>query len=137
MMKARIAAALLVALVTLPAAAWAQEAGDRQEDRNAVELERVAQNNLLRSDAAADAPVGPRAVPPRFEDYALEPAVESRFATAEDAAVMRPPTRGSKALMIAGAALLVAGLIIGDDAGTFVAVAGAGIGAYGVYLYFE
>jgi hypothetical protein len=136
MMKARIAAALLVALATLPAAAWAQEAGDRQEDRNPVEHEQVAQNDLLRHDAAAEAPLGPHAIPPRFEDYALEPAVADRFATAEDA-VLRPPTRGSKALMIAGAALLVAGLIIGDDAGTFVAVAGAGIGAYGVYLYFE
>jgi hypothetical protein len=29
----------------------------------------------------------------------------------------------------------VAGLIIEDDAGTLVAVAGAAVGAYGVYLY--
>ncbi|MGQ0561207.1 MAG: hypothetical protein ACT443_04960 [Gemmatimonadota bacterium] len=39
--------------------------------------------------------------------------------------------------MIAGAALFVAGLLIEGDAGTFVAVAGAGIGAYGLYLHFR
>lgn len=40
-------------------------------------------------------------------------------------------------LMIAGAALFVAGLIIGDEAGTVLAVAGAAVGAYGLYVYFR
>ena len=40
-------------------------------------------------------------------------------------------------LMIAGGALFVAGLIIGDDAGTVLAVTGAAIGAYGLYQYFR
>lgn len=39
--------------------------------------------------------------------------------------------------MIAGAALLVAGLLIEGDAGTLVAVGGAVIGAYGLYLHFR
>lgn len=39
--------------------------------------------------------------------------------------------------MIAGAALLVAGLLIDGDAGTLVAVSGAAIGAYGLYLHFR
>ena len=39
--------------------------------------------------------------------------------------------------MIAGAALLLAGLLIEGDAGTLVAVAGAAIGAYGLYLHFR
>jgi hypothetical protein len=38
--------------------------------------------------------------------------------------------------MIAGGALLVAGLLIGGDAGTLVAVGGAVIGAYGLFLHF-
>jgi len=38
--------------------------------------------------------------------------------------------------MIAGGAAFVAGLIIGGDAGTVVAVAGVGIGVYGIILYF-
>lgn len=40
--------------------------------------------------------------------------------------------------MIAGLALFVAGLVIDDnDAGTVLILAGAGIGAYGLYLHFR
>lgn len=45
-------------------------------------------------------------------------------------------TRG-QALMIVGGATLLAGLIIGGDAGTAVAVGGALIGVYGLYLYLK
>ncbi|MBI4513962.1 MAG: hypothetical protein HY702_07610 [Gemmatimonadetes bacterium] len=38
-------------------------------------------------------------------------------------------------LMIVGGAMFVSGLIIGDAGGALIAVAGVGIGAYGVYLY--
>jgi hypothetical protein len=47
-----------------------------------------------------------------------------------------PPGVGT-GLIIAGAALFVAGLLIGGDPGTLVAVAGAAIGAYGLYQYFR
>lgn len=40
-------------------------------------------------------------------------------------------------LMIVGGALFVGGLVIGDDGGTILAVAGLGIGAYGLYLYVD
>lgn len=39
--------------------------------------------------------------------------------------------------MIAGAALFVAGLLVEGDAGTILVLAGAGIGAYGLYLHFR
>ncbi|MBX6364708.1 MAG: hypothetical protein IRZ00_12640 [Gemmatimonadetes bacterium] len=39
------------------------------------------------------------------------------------------------ALMAAGGALFVAGAIVGGDAGTLLMVGGAGIGAYGIYIY--
>ena len=45
--------------------------------------------------------------------------------------------RAGTPYMLAGAALFVAGLIIEGDAGTFLEVAGAGIGAYGLYLAFR
>jgi len=45
-------------------------------------------------------------------------------------------SRGSVPLMAAGATLLVAGAIIGGDAGTLVMVGGAGVLAWGVYLHF-
>jgi hypothetical protein len=43
----------------------------------------------------------------------------------------------SETLMIVGGAAFVAGLIIGDDAGTVVMVTGAAIGLYGLYLYLQ
>ena len=41
------------------------------------------------------------------------------------------------ALMVVGGAALLAGLIIGDDAGTVIAVGGALIGLYGLYEYLQ
>ena len=43
----------------------------------------------------------------------------------------------AETLMIVGGAAFVAGLIIGDDAGTIVMVGGAAIGLYGLYLYLQ
>jgi hypothetical protein len=54
----------------------------------------------------------------------------------EDAVVLQARNRRGIPLMASGAALLVAGLLIGDDVGTLVALGGAVIGAYGVFLYF-
>ena len=49
---------------------------------------------------------------------------------------MRRPSRGSGVgLMIFGGAALITGLIIGDDAGTVIAVGGALVGLYGLYVY--
>ncbi len=41
------------------------------------------------------------------------------------------------ALMIAGGATFLGGLIIGKKEGTVIAVVGLGVGAYGTYLYFR
>lgn len=40
-------------------------------------------------------------------------------------------------LMIVGGALIVTGLIVGDDAANILYLAGAGIGGYGLYLYLQ
>jgi hypothetical protein len=37
--------------------------------------------------------------------------------------------------MVVGGAAFVGGLLVGDDAGTAIAVVGLGIGLYGLYLY--
>jgi hypothetical protein len=47
------------------------------------------------------------------------------------------PRGAGTGLIIAGGALFVAGLIIGGDPGTLLAVAGAAVGAYGLYQYFR
>jgi hypothetical protein len=51
------------------------------------------------------------------------------------ASVVQSRVRRGQTLMIVGGAAFLAGLIIGDDAGTAVAVGGAVIGLYGLYLW--
>lgn len=58
----------------------------------------------------------------------------------ERAAVAARVGRGlqqSEKLMIFGGAAFIAGLLIGGDAGTVVAVGGAGVGLYGLYMYLQ
>ncbi len=50
-------------------------------------------------------------------------------------AVTQARSRRGTTLMIVGGAAFLAGLIIGDDAGTAIAVGGAAIGLYGLYLW--
>ena len=50
-------------------------------------------------------------------------------------ALTQSRSRRGQTLMIVGGAAFLAGLIIGDDAGTAIAVAGAAIGIYGLYLW--
>ena len=56
-------------------------------------------------------------------------------AGAASASLAQSRVRRGQTLMIVGGAAFLAGLIIGDDAGTAIAVAGAGIGIYGLYLW--
>lgn len=73
------------------------------------------------------------ALPPHAAELlAPAPAVDSAGITSE-IAMQRRTGRGT-ALAIVGGALFVGGLIAGGDAGTLMVVAGAGIGAYGLYL---
>ncbi len=58
---------------------------------------------------------------------AAEPAVQRRGKKKETGVT----------LMIVGGAAFVTGIIIGDTGGTILAVAGIGVGAYGVYLFVE
>src|SRR5688500_16113936 len=53
------------------------------------------------------------------------------------ATVTAPPAAPSKnqsqVLMVVGGAAFIGGLLIGDDAGTAIAIAGLGVGIYGLY----
>jgi hypothetical protein len=60
--------------------------------------------------------------------------VETTPAGATDALAQARARRGMP-LMVVGGAAFIAGLIIGDDAGTAIAVGGAVIGLYGLYLW--
>jgi hypothetical protein len=71
---------------------------------------------------------------PSLRSSELSPRLAS--VTPMDANVMRRPSHSSGVgLMILGGAALITGLIIGDDAGTVIAVGGAIIGLYGLYVY--
>ncbi|MBK5189229.1 MAG: hypothetical protein JJD97_13375 [Gemmatimonadaceae bacterium] len=81
--------------------------------------------------AAVDlsAPTGPS-----MDAATLSPRFSSDAALTSHA--MRRPSRGSGiGLMIVGGAALITGLIIGGGAGTVIAVGGAIIGLYGLYVY--
>lgn len=95
--------------------------------------------------------LAPRTPPP---DVAA-PATRTAGPTTDAAvvAVRRPVTREARtantmvqrrkgygqpiALMVVGGAALLTGLIIGDDAGTVIAVGGAVVGLYGLYQYLQ
>ena len=49
----------------------------------------------------------------------------------------RAPFSRPAVLMITGGALLLTGILVGDDAAPILIIAGAGIGGYGLYLHLQ
>ena len=78
-------------------------------------------------------PVGP----------AIAASVAYHPAASIDSLSLEPQRRKSQglgqagAMMIAGGAGVIVGLIIGDDIGTLIAVGGAVVGLYGLYMYLK
>ncbi len=103
----------------------------------AVEAEAPAVTGAPLPSAFAPAPAAaelPLATGPSNEAATLSPRLSNHEALSTQA--MRRPSRGSGVgLMIFGGAALVTGLIIGDNAGTVIAVGGAIVGLYGLYVY--
>jgi hypothetical protein len=93
----------------------------------------------------AEAPAAPAHNAPLTAAQQLAPAASLLFAqvavTETAAPVVAQPAALSRrdgfGMMIGGGALFVAGLLVGGDAGTIMALAGGGVGAYGLYLYFR
>ena len=85
--------------------------------------------------AEATAPVGPARDALRA-GIAIRPVAAAPAATEASPNLVQPDLRrrGMPQMIIGGAAL-VGGLIIGDDVGTLVSLAGLGYGLYGLYLY--
>ena len=67
----------------------------------------------------------------------MAPAATVEAADAKENIQPAMPRGSGTGLIIAGGALFVAGLIVGGDPGTLLAVTGAAVGAYGLYLYFN
>lgn len=111
--------ALFALMLSAAPAAYAQEAALQNNDQQKSTL----QQRLVPESVATLLTPAPLDLREAIEAKPGQPA-------------MMPRGSGT-GLMIAGAALFVAGLIVGDDAGTVLAVSGAAIGAYGLYLYFQ
>lgn len=84
----------------------------------------VAGPALAAAPAALGAPTRFETAPVSQEDAALQARARNGFSQ-------------SQVLMIVGGAALLTGLIIGEDAGTVLAVGGAGVGLYGLYRYLQ
>jgi hypothetical protein len=116
-MRNRICALFLLLLVAVPAGLSAQEVAPASNEESKPTLQQ-----RLTPEATAKL-LAPAPVVTATESDVAQPVVAARGA--------------GVGLMIAGGALFVAGLIIGNDAGTVLAVTGAAIGAYGLYQYFR
>jgi hypothetical protein len=92
----------------------------------------------LSHPAAAQAPAAPLAATSLAPTLAATRAGFS-FDEAPPATVnvsaARMGRREGRALALVGGAAVIAGILIGDDAGTVIAIGGAGIGLYGLYIW--
>jgi hypothetical protein len=118
-------AKLTVALAALVALSFA---GTRAQ----AQTEQLAQNTPAAQPASLDqAPSGPS-----LQAAELSPRFSTDAAPTTNS--MRVPSRGSGVgLMILGGAALLTGAIIGDTPGTIIAVGGAVVGLYGLYVYLD
>ncbi len=97
----------------------------------------------LAGQAAASEQVGPVASPfaSAFASVSVESALPAGLAAATapaPAPVVAPQVTGrsGRTYMIAGAAALVGGLLIGDDLGNLIAAGGVVLAVYGIILYY-
>ena len=114
--------ALAVAVLVVPISASAQE------------MPEAAPVPTAPAVASDSTPVGPAIA---------TSSVAYRPAASADSLATEPQRRKSQgfgqagAMMIAGGAAVVIGLVIGDDVGTLIAVGGAVVGLYGLYMYLK
>ena len=116
-------------------------------------LAAAASAQMPKATPAPEAPtlslvlVAPAPAPqPAFARAAAGPSIavaSAAYAPAATAAPTAAPQRRTSTqnrgmtFMIVGGAALIGGLVIGDDAGTLIAIGGLGIGLYGLYLYVQ
>jgi hypothetical protein len=80
--------------------------------------------------AAVSAPAGPTLAAARISFSTEDPApLEMNPAAA------RMGRREGRVFALVGGAAVIAGVLIGGDAGTVIAIGGAGLGLYGLYIW--
>ena len=86
------------------------------------------------SVAAAPAPA-PVSYAPTLVATRFGVSVEDQAPLTVNASAARMGRREGRAFAIVGGAAVIAGILIGDDAGTVIAIGGAAVGLYGLYIW--
>ena len=85
------------------------------------------------SPAAAAAPT--TSLAPTLAATHLSFAAEDQAPLMVNASAARMSPNEGKATAIVGAAVVVLGLVVGGDTGTVIAIGGAGLGLFGLYIW--
>ena len=101
----------------------------------ALTLSRPAAAQAPAPAAAVTSPVPPVSYAPTLAATRLGFSDDDQAPLAVNAAAARMGRREGRALALVGGAAVIAGILIGDDAGTVIAIGGAGIGLYGLYIW--
>jgi hypothetical protein len=86
------------------------------------------------SPAAAPAPA-PVSYAPTLAATRIGISADDQAPLTVNTAASRMGRREGRAFAIVGGAAVIAGILIGDDAGTVIAIGGAAIGLYGLYIW--
>ena len=85
------------------------------------------------SPAAAAAPT--TSLAPTLAATHLSFSAEDHAQLTVNASAARMSPNEGKAVAIVGAAVVVIGLVVGGDTGTAIAIGGAGLGLFGIYIW--
>ena len=85
------------------------------------------------SPAAAAAPT--TSLAPTLAATQLSFSAENQAPLTVNASAARMSSNEGKATAIVGAAVVVLGLVVGGDTGTVIAIGGAGLGLFGLYIW--
>lgn len=137
-----ISAVVLLSICT-PLTAQLYAGTETNSSSNSKNQARVTAEVVNTAKPSQAAPSSQPAPAPRGSEKSIErlgidrtPASAAKSVTLSPVAPVQRVGQ-SKAMMIVGGAGLIAGLIIGGDAGTVVAVAGAAVGLFGLYNYLK
>lgn len=83
----------------------------------------------------ATTPTAPVSYAPTLAATRFGVSAEDQGPLAVNASAARMGRREGRAFALVGAAAVIAGILIGDDAGTVIAIGGAGLGLYGLYIW--
>lgn len=101
----------------------------------ALTLSRPAAAQAVAPAPAATSPAPGVSYAPTLAATRLGFSADDQAPLAVNASAARMGRREGRALALVGGAAVIAGILIGDDAGTVIAIGGAGIGLYGLYIW--